>query len=295
VRNVCRTVWISVPEDSQASHDEKMACIKLLVAFVVATKHHLREEFGTDYYDLDVLLPKNWIPAAAGPDIRVVANPSQPPLSAPAGAGQAALASQNAHPDTAPQGGGGDNPNDPVNMPIGSHEPQISEAYRDREDLPDESDSDMSLPMEILFRIGLYVSQSRARPANEKPMDPGTAGTIMGGLNTLTDCLGSFERILYTPIPKAYTIHLKQAIILYIFALPFTLVKELHWFVIPMIGLVSFTLLGIEGIGSEIENPFGYDANDLPLNQYCEEIKKEVEYIIYHVPSRSQSILLEGR
>jgi putative membrane protein len=79
VRNLCRTIWLTVPEESQSAHDEKMACIKLLVAFVVATKHHLREEFGTDYYDLDTLLPKNWIPAAAAPEIRVVTNPTSPP------------------------------------------------------------------------------------------------------------------------------------------------------------------------------------------------------------------------
>jgi len=261
------------------------------VAFVVATKHHLREEFGTDYYDLDVLLPKNWIPAAAAPEIRVVSNPIATPLSAPAGAGQAALAAQASSPNTAPQGGGGDNPNDPVNIPIGFHEPEVSAQYAARDDLPDEPDADMSLPMEILFRINLYVAQS----VKSKVIDGGTAGTITGGINNLTECLGAFERILYTPIPKAYTIHLKQAIFLYILALPFTLVKELQWFVIPMVGLVSFTLLGIEGIGSEIENPFGYDDNDLPLNQYCEELKKEVEYIIYHVPHKSQSILLEGR
>jgi putative membrane protein len=27
---------------------------------------------------------------------------------------------------------------------------------------------------------------------------------------------------------------------------------------------VSFSLLGIKAIGLEIENPFGYDGNDLP-------------------------------
>jgi predicted membrane chloride channel (bestrophin family) len=164
-------------------------------------------------------------------------------------------------------------------------------AYAGREDLLDELDADMSLPMEIIFRVGLYISQSR----EAKTIDPGTAGTVMGGLSILTECLGAFERILYTPIPKAYTIHLKQSIFLYILTLPFTFVKELQWFVIPIVGLVSFTLLGIEGIGSEIENPFGYDDNDLPLNQYCEELKKEVEYIIFHVPYKSRSILLEGR
>ena len=32
-----------------------------------------------------------------------------------------------------------------------------------------------------------------------------------------------------------------------------------------VVGLVAFTVFGIEEIGLEIENPFGHDPNDLPL------------------------------
>ncbi|NEN90232.1 MAG: hypothetical protein F6K48_15460 [Okeania sp. SIO3H1] len=32
----------------------------------------------------------------------------------------------------------------------------------------------------------------------------------------------------------------------------------------PVAGIISFALLGIEAIGLEIENPFGYDSNYLP-------------------------------
>jgi predicted membrane chloride channel (bestrophin family) len=51
IRNLSRQIWINVPEKSQQDHIQKMRCIKLLLAFFVATKHHLRHEYGTDYYD----------------------------------------------------------------------------------------------------------------------------------------------------------------------------------------------------------------------------------------------------
>jgi ion channel-forming bestrophin family protein len=34
---------------------------------------------------------------------------------------------------------------------------------------------------------------------------------------------------------------------------------------IPIVTLVAFTLMGIEGIADEIEQPFGTDSSDLPL------------------------------
>jgi putative membrane protein len=43
---------------------------------------------------------------------------------------------------------------------------------------------------------------------------------------------------------------------------------------IPVVTIVAFTLMGIEGIADEIEQPFGTDGSDLPLGAYLkEEIK----------------------
>ena len=43
---------------------------------------------------------------------------------------------------------------------------------------------------------------------------------------------------------------------------------------------VSFTLLGIEEIGLEIENPFGTDRNDLPLDAICKTVRSSAEDIM---------------
>jgi len=62
--------------------------------------------------------------------------------------------------------------------------------------------------------------------------------------------------------------------------LPFELVDQLLWLTAPIVGLTSFAIFGIEEIGSEIENPFGYDANDLPLDQICETMRMNIEDLI---------------
>ncbi|CAG8740865.1 9233_t:CDS:2, partial [Cetraspora pellucida] len=56
-RNSTRTIWIGVAENSKKDREEKITYIKLVLAFVVATKHHLRLEFGTNYKDYEGLLP----------------------------------------------------------------------------------------------------------------------------------------------------------------------------------------------------------------------------------------------
>lgn len=96
-------------------------------------------------------------------------------------------------------------------------------------------------------------------------------------LDQITMLFGDCQRILDTPIPKPYSIHLKHLLLLYCFALPFQFVQALDWFTIPTVGIISFALLGIEDIGEEIENPFGYDGNDIPLDKLCQELQVEIE------------------
>jgi putative membrane protein len=100
----------------------------------------------------------------------------------------------------------------------------------------------------------------------------------------MVDQMTSMERVANTPIPVSYGIHLKQCVTLYLFALPLTLVRELGWGAIPLVTVVAFTFMGIEGIADEIEMPFGSDPGDLPLDRYCQDLKEEIDYIIERLP-----------
>jgi ion channel-forming bestrophin family protein len=74
-------------------------------------------------------------------------------------------------------------------------------------------------------------------------------------------------------------IHLKQSVGMYLFALPFTMIQDLGWGMIPIVTVVAFTFMGIEGIADEIEMPFGTDKSDLPLDTYCADLKEEIECV----------------
>ncbi len=86
----------------------------------------------------------------------------------------------------------------------------------------------------------------------------------------MLDMMTCMERVANTPIPRSYSIHLKQCVSLYLFVLPFVLVKELGWGMVPVVTVVAFTLMGIEGIADEIEMPFGASPSPRVLDAHAD-------------------------
>jgi putative membrane protein len=93
----------------------------------------------------------------------------------------------------------------------------------------------------------------------------------------LLDCQGGCERILKTPIPFTYAVHIRHMLTLYLLTLPFTLVPVMGWAAVLAVPAIGFGLLGIEEAGVEIENPFGFDPNDLPLENICTTIHQNMK------------------
>ena len=94
-------------------------------------------------------------------------------------------------------------------------------------------------------------------------------------LNTLISAYGSMETIRLTPIPVAHLIHQKQVLALFGAILPFATVADLDWWTIPIVTIVVFTLYGIDGIAWELEDPFGFDKIDIPLDAIIEDLRAE--------------------
>ncbi len=133
-----------------------------------------------------------------------------------------------------------------------------------------------STPLQVVVWIGHYIQQQYKRnliSANQQ-------ATMNALSNNLLEAITTCERIASTPIPLAYAIYLKRLLLIYCISLPFQVVDNLHWWTSPISAILSFVLLGIEEIGTEIENPFGEDANDLPIEEFCGTISKNIEDLI---------------
>lgn len=282
IRNATRNIWVGVKEANDADRQEKEKNVKLLLAFAVAVKHHLRLEFGIDWYDLRDLLPEglqltsfdgnaaqeNTVLGAGSdedPNRHDANRPSTDPADLPSVSGTLRTLATRIPPSTYTQ----------LRTSYSGDETTI---WFRASEWGTEVDSSMSLPLEIIFHVALYVDKKRKAIGD-------SYFSVSGNLNTLVDIFGNLERIGNTPIPFAYYIHLKQAVFIYVWVLPFTLVAKLGWLVIPTVFMVGFILFGVEAIGAEIENPFGYDKNDLPLDGYCQDLEAEIKYLQRHIPS----------
>ncbi|MBW4622889.1 MAG: hypothetical protein KME17_26460 [Cyanosarcina radialis HA8281-LM2] len=199
IRNLARSIWVAVIEKEPEERAEKAAVLRLLVAFAVATKLHLRGEPPNEELQ-GLISPYRYF------QIKNLNNP----------------------------------------------------------------------PLEIAFWIADYLQEQYERDR----LNLYQLNSLNSLLNSMVDTLGGCERILKTPIPLAYAIHLKQLLLIYCLLLPFQLVSNLSWLTGPVVGLISFTLFGIEEIGIEIENPFGHDRNDLPLDAICNNLKRNTEDLI---------------
>ena len=99
-------------------------------------------------------------------------------------------------------------------------------------------------------------------------------------MKEFSEILGACERIKNTPIPYSYTMYIKQFIFIYLVTLPFAFVTTSGYITVPIVALITFVLLSVELIAEEIEDPFGKDINDLPIDELSEKIKANVREII---------------
>lgn len=96
----------------------------------------------------------------------------------------------------------------------------------------------------------------------------------------LLDICGACERIKKTPISGGYRRFILQSIWVYLATLPWGLVDYLGWWTAPVTMVVAYMMLGIEVLAEHAEDPFGNDADDLPLDDICATIDRSMHEIV---------------
>lgn len=144
-------------------------------------------------------------------------------------------------------------------------------------------------PMLIATQMTEVLKQAQTRGA----VSEWVMTAMDQNIQLLVDYLGGCERIRKTPLPFAYVVHLRRALVLYCFTLPFALVDNFAWATVLDTLLVAYILFGIEEIGVEIEGPFGNDDNDLPLEDICSSIRHTLLTMI-NEEQAEREVLSEG-
>ena len=114
----------------------------------------------------------------------------------------------------------------------------------------------------------------------DKQLTPEEMLFINPELSSFMDICGACERIKNTPIPFSYSSFIKKFVLLYTLALPIGYSLSLGYFIVPVVAFVFYALASLELIAEEIEEPFGGDENDLPMDRIIETISKNVAAIL---------------
>ncbi|WEK21242.1 MAG: bestrophin family ion channel [Candidatus Pedobacter colombiensis] len=139
-----------------------------------------------------------------------------------------------------------------------------------------EVDAGKHIPNQVATSISsrIFELQANGKITNEQLM------ILNADVQQFTELCGGCERIKNTPIPYSYSAFIKKFIFIYVITLPFGWVFSLGYFVVPIVPFILYVLASLELIAEEIENPFGEDANDLPVDEICNNIEKHVGEIL---------------
>jgi putative membrane protein len=106
-------------------------------------------------------------------------------------------------------------------------------------------------------------------------------------LNEMMNLQGGCERIKTTPLFRQYSIFSRVFVNIFIFLLPFSLMKELSelaewgvWLTIPFAMLISWVFYTMEQIGEYSENPFDNAVNDVPIATICRNIEIDIREML---------------
>jgi putative membrane protein len=102
----------------------------------------------------------------------------------------------------------------------------------------------------------------------------------------LIDHIGACERILKTPLAKAYSIKIRRFLLVFLLTLPFVLMHRLQsfWLIPPICMLIAYLLLALDCIGTELQNPFSErNLSHLPLTDISGTIERNVMGLLQDV------------
>ncbi|OCK78405.1 UPF0187-domain-containing protein [Lepidopterella palustris CBS 459.81] len=243
-QNLARTIWVHAKEreGEQGKEDllAKLTGLNLIVAFANALKHKLRFEPGINYDDLHGLVEYlDTFSKAAEPDLT---RPGKTSVWKSVG--------------------------EYLGVPFAESNPRKL-IKRSKKPLG-------NLPLEILTHLSAYVDSLIDNSTLKVPIYQTQA---VNSIVSLNEILIGTDRVLQTPLPIAYSITFSQITWVYVMMLPFQLWDSLRWVTIPGTIFAAYIILGIAAIGREIENPFGMDVNDLPLDSFCDELAADINII----------------
>ena len=99
-------------------------------------------------------------------------------------------------------------------------------------------------------------------------------------LKQISTIQGGCERISNTPIPYAYSLLLHRTVGIFCAVYPLLLIHDFGVLTLLFSIFTTYALLALDAIATELEDPFGTEDNDLPLNAICNAIEIDLREMV---------------
>lgn len=99
---------------------------------------------------------------------------------------------------------------------------------------------------------------------------------------------GACERIRTTRVVRSYRAFARQCVFVYPLTFPWGVVDQFGWWTVPLSTIAAYFMLGLETVSEHVEQPFGYDTDDLDLDGLCETIRVTVQEVFDRREARSE-------
>lgn len=148
--------------------------------------------------------------------------------------------------------------------------------------LPDEIRQLVGNPRHVGLELvdQLYAIVADAKRAGE--IDGDDLRVIDSELLRFLDITGGCERIQKTRIVKSYKVFARQCVWIFLLSLPWGIVNDFDYWTVPITMIIAYFMLGLEVVAEHVEEPFGYDDDDLDLDGMCLTIRNSVEEVFHH-------------
>jgi len=129
------------------------------------------------------------------------------------------------------------------------------------------------MPIAVASKISGLLRDARDRGQ----LDPFAYMQAENQRALLIDHIGGCERILKTPLAKAYVVLIRRLVLLFFVTLPFALVPRVGWLTPLFTLLIAYPLFALDQIAEDLQLPFATRSiNHLPLDDITDTIERNV-------------------
>lgn len=183
IRNLTRNIWVGVKEPEGETSKilvEKISALNILAAFSYATRNYLRGEYSYEDADLKYLL--RHIPKFYNIDCKCTRKRRRSKKDS--------IISEDL---------------EGIGCSMWCRTCYSTKKYKFT---AYDEETPTNIPVELSYLLGAYIKTSN----QQNLVDPSLLAALNNALNSLVECLTGFERVLRTPIPLAYSVHLHHCI-----------------------------------------------------------------------------------